>query len=110
MMREWGSLAHADRRDVRLHVLHGVVDRHPRRHRAARRVDVEIDVLVGIIGLEEEHLRDHEVRDLVLDVGGKEDDPLLEETGEDVERPLPAGRLLDHHRNQAHRTPPCHIQ
>ena len=35
-------------RDVGLHVLHGVVDRHPRIRRAARRVDVQRDVPLGI--------------------------------------------------------------
>jgi hypothetical protein len=105
-----GRLPHADRADVGLDVLHRVVDRHARRHRAARRVDVQRDVLVRVLGLEEEHLRDHEVRDLVLDIGRQEDDPLLEQTREDVERPLAAGRLLHHHWNQTHGTSPgCHV-
>ena len=39
---------------------------------------------------------------LVLDVGRQEDDPLLEQPGEDVERPLAARRLLDDHRDQCH--------
>ena len=55
--------AEADGRDVGLHVLHRVVDRHPRVGRAAGRVDVEPDVLVGILGLEEEELRGDQVRD-----------------------------------------------
>ena len=102
-------LAHADGGDGRLDVLHRVVDRHARGHRAARRVDVEVDVLVRVLRLQEQHLRDDEVGDLVLDVGRQEDDPLLEQPREDVERPLAAGRLLDHHRNQTHRTSPgCH--
>src|SRR5207249_7913821 len=57
---------------------------------------------------QEEHLRYHEVVQLIFYVGRQEDDPLLEEPGEDIERPLAAGRLLDHHRNQSHRTSPCH--
>src|SRR5215468_578913 len=104
-----GGLAHADGGDGRLHVLHGVIDGHARRHRPAGRVDVERDVLVRVLGLEEEHLGDDEVGDLVLDVRREEDDPLLEQTGKDVEGPLAAGRLLHHHWNQTHWTPPgCH--
>src|SRR5262249_59696102 len=38
------------------------------------------------------------------DVARQEDDALLEEAREDVERPLAAGRLLDDHRYQCHRT------
>src|SRR5213594_5151931 len=102
-------LPHADGGDGRLDVLHRVVDGDARRHRAAGGVDVELDVLVGILGLQEEHLGDDQVGDLVLDVGREEDDPLLEEPGEDVVRPLPARGLFDHHRNQSHPAPPCHL-
>ena len=38
--------------------LHRVVDRETRVHAAARRVDVERDVLVGILGLQVQQLRD----------------------------------------------------
>ena len=51
-------LAHADRRDVAVQVLHRVVDRQARRDRAAGRVDVEHDVLLGLFGVEEQQLRD----------------------------------------------------
>src|SRR5207249_7699724 len=72
----------------------------------ARRVDVEVDVLVRIVRLQVEHLGDHEIRQLVFDEGQQEDDALLEETREDVERPLAARSLLDDHRNQSHRGSP----
>src|SRR5918994_343064 len=41
------ACSHADRRDVALHVLHRVVDRELRRDVAARRVDVQLDVLAA---------------------------------------------------------------
>jgi ATP-dependent Clp protease protease subunit len=59
-----------------------------------------------ILGLEEEPLRDHQIRELVLDVGGQEDEALLVQTGINVERPFAARRLLDHHRNQGHQDSP----
>src|SRR5262245_24236123 len=92
--------ADADRLHVRLDELHRVVDREPRVHDAARRVDVDRDVLVGILRLEMEKLRDDEVRDLVVDLRAEEDDALVEQTRVDVERPLTARGLLDDHRDQ----------
>ena len=89
--------ADADRRHVRLDELHRVVDRQARVHRAAGRVDVERDVLVGILGLEVQQLRHDEVRDLVVDRRAEEDDPLAQETGVDVERALSARGLFDDH-------------
>ena len=64
-----GQQHRGDRRrlaDARgLHVgtdeLHGVVDGEAGGDRAARAVDVEQDVLVGILGLEEQHLGDGQV-------------------------------------------------
>jgi len=68
-----------------------VVDGHAGGDGAAGRVDVEVDVLVGVLRLEEEHLRDDEVGELVLDERRQEDDPFLEQTREDVEGALAAG-------------------
>ena len=49
-------------------------------------VDVDGDVLVRVIGLEVEELRDDEVRDLVVDRRAEKDDPLVEQTRIDVEQ------------------------
>jgi hypothetical protein len=46
-----------------------------------------------------EELCDHEVGDLVVDRSADEDDALIEQAREDVEGPLAAGGLLDHHRD-----------
>src|SRR3989441_13371223 len=67
-----------------------------------------VDVLVGVLGLEEQHLRDHQVREVVLDERRQKDDPLPQQSREDVECALTAGRLLHDHRNQCHRASPCH--
>ena len=91
---------------VRLHVgpdeLHRVVDRQPGRDRPARAVDVEQDVLVGVLGLEEQHLRDDQVGDRVVDRRADEDDAVLQQAREDVVGALAAVGLLDHHRHQLH--------
>ena len=92
--------ADADRLHVGLDELHRVVDRQARVDRAAGRVDVQRDVLLGVLGLQMQQLRDDEVRDLVVDGRAEEDDPLVEQAAVDVERALPAGGLLDDHRDQ----------
>src|SRR5207247_8120230 len=84
---------------VRLDELHGVVDGEAGVDVAARRVDVDRDVLVRILRLEMEKLRHDQVRDLVVDGRAEEDDPLVEQARVDVERALAARGLLDHHRN-----------
>ena len=87
---------------VGLDELHGVVDGQAGVHRAAGAVDVEADVLVGVVGLEVDELGDDEVGDLVVDRRAEEDDPLVEQARVDVEGALAAARLLDDHRNQWH--------
>src|SRR4029079_7771810 len=76
--------ADAQRRYVRLDELHRVVDRHSGRNRSARRVDVKIDVLVGILRLEEQHLRDDQIRRGVVDRTDQEHHALLQQPRIDV--------------------------
>ena len=71
-----GSLAEADRVDLRLDVLHGVVDGEQRVDIATRAVDVDVDVLVGILRLEEQQLGTDQVGDRVIDGRTQEDDVL----------------------------------
>ena len=85
----------ADGRHVGLDVLHHVVDRHARVGQASRRVDVEVDVPLGVLGLEEEHLRDDQVGHLVVDLLAEEDDPLAQQLRVDVEGPVAPVPLLD---------------
>jgi len=92
--------AHADGGDVGLDVLHHVVDGHAGVGHAPGRVDVEVDVPLVVLRLEEQHLRDDQVRHLVVDLLPQEDDPLAQERGVDVEGPVAAVALLDHGRDQ----------
>ena len=94
--------ADAHRRDVGLDELHRVVDREARVDAAAGRVDVDRDVLVGILALQVQQLGDDEVRDLVVDRRAEEDDPLVEQPRVDVELALAARGALDDHRDQRH--------
>ena len=94
----------AGRLDLRLDELHRVVDREAGVDLAAGRVDVDRDVLVRVVGLEVDQLRDDEVRDLVVDRRADEDDALAQQARVDVERALAARVLLDHHRDHRHRS------
>ncbi len=94
-------LPYAQGGNVGLDELHGVVDRESRRHHAARRIDVERDVLVGILGLQKQQLRDDQVGGYLVHRTDQENHALLEQARVDVVRALAAPALLDHHRYQA---------
>src|SRR5215469_7482013 len=65
-----------------------------------------MDGLLGILGLEEEQLRDHQVGDVVVDRAAQEDDALLQQARVDVVGALTARALLDHHRDEGHAVAP----
>ena len=60
-------------------ILHRVVNRQPRRDAAAGRVDVEMDVLFRIGHLQEQKLRDDDVRDHVIHRRADEKDAVNEQ-------------------------------
>ena len=95
-------LTDADRGYVILHILHGVVDRHARRDRSARRVNVELDIFLRILLRQKKHLRNHQIGDVVIDRGADEDDVIAQQSGVDVVRPLAAAGRLDDHGHQHH--------
>lgn len=73
-----------------------IVDRQASRDRAARGVDVEIDVFARVVGLQEEKLSDDEVGDFIGDRGTEEDNTVFEQAGENVIGPLGVtGRFKD---------------
>src|SRR5688500_4560190 len=98
-----GRLPHADRADVGLDELHRVVDRKAGRHCAARRVDVQVDVLVRVLGLEQHAMGDEEFRHVIRALADDEDHALLEQPRVDVVGALAAGGLFDHHRDHVQR-------
>ena len=95
-----GGLPETDGGDVRLDVLHRVVDGEEGVDVAPRRVDVEADVPVGVLGLQVQQLGADQVGDRVIDRRADEDDVLLEEAGVGVERTLAAAGLFDHRGNE----------
>jgi hypothetical protein len=73
------GLTDAHGADLGADILHGVMDRHARRHHAAGRVDVHRDVLLRIFRFEEQQLGRDERGHIVLDLPGHEDDPFTQQ-------------------------------
>ena len=59
----------------------------------------------GILALQVQQLRHHQVGHLIVDRRPQEDDPLVEQPRIDVELAVAAGRPLYDHRDQWHRFP-----
>ena len=68
------------------------------------RVDVEVDVLLRVLGLEEQQLGDDQVGDVVVDRRAEEDDAVLEQARVDVVGALAAAGLLDDDRDRGWRS------
>ena len=94
-----GGEAVADGHHVRGDLLHGVVDRQTSGDRTSRRVDVDLNVLLWILGFEEQHLRHQGIGNGVIHAGAEEDDPLPQQAGVDVEGAVAATGLF-HNRGQ----------
>ena len=70
-----------DRTYVRLDVAHGVVNGGESRERAARRVEVDLNIALSVHLLQTQQLSHHSIGDVVRDGGAEEDDAVLEELG-----------------------------
>ena len=88
------SHAHADGRHVALDVLHGIVDGHAVRHGAAGAVDIKLNILIRILGLQIQHLGHYQAGGGGVDLLAQENDPVIQQTGENVVGPLAAVGLL----------------
>ena len=97
-----GRLADAVRHDIVVDELHGVINREAGGDGAARRVDVELDVFFRVFAREKEHLRDDQVRDLIVDRRSKKDNVVAQQTGVNVVGAFAPARLLNHHRYKCH--------
>jgi hypothetical protein len=63
-------------------------------------VDVDVDVLVRVLGLQVDELRADQVGDGVVDRRAQEDDVLLEQAAVEVVGPLATVGLFDHSRDE----------
>src|SRR5579859_193000 len=95
--RDGGRLSDTGGYDVGFHKLHRVVDSETRGDRTAWRIDIELDVALGIFSLQEEHLSGGQVGDMIVNRCADKDDVLFEEAGVDVVSALAAAGLFNHH-------------
>ena len=95
-----GGHTDADGGHVTLDEIHGVVDGHTGGDGATGAIDIEGDVLVGILCLQEKKLSHNEGGGGVIDLIGQEDDAVVEQAGVDVVSALAAAGLLDHRGNE----------
>ena len=71
------------------------MDREARGHHASRRVDVHENILLRVLGLEEEKLGGDEAGHMILDRTRDEDDPLAQQPRINIEAALAPVGLLD---------------
>ena len=94
-----GRHTDARRPDLGLDEMHGVVDRQASIDLPTWAVDVHLDVVVWILLREVQQLRHDQVRDHIVDGRAQEDDAILQEQRKDVVAALSTIGLLDHHRD-----------
>ena len=85
-----GSDANRPRRHRRRDHVHRIINGQTGVDAAAGRVDVQLDVTLGVFVVEEEKLGDDQVCDLVIDGKAQEDDALLQQERVDVHGALAA--------------------
>ena len=90
-----GGHTDADGGNVGLDVVHRVQDSQTGIDLATGRIDVEGDILLGILALEVQKLRDDQVGSHRVDLLAQKDDAVVQETGVDVIAALTARGLLD---------------
>ena len=95
--RDRSGLAHTGGHYVRPDILHRIVNGHACGNRAARRIDIELDIAFRIFRFEKEQLGGHEVGDVVVDGRANKQDMVLEQPRINVIGALAPGGLLDHH-------------
>src|SRR5207249_2795395 len=80
--------------------LHRVVNGKAGGDIAAWRIDVDVDVLLRVFHLQEEQLRDHEIRYVIINRRSNENDAVFEQPRINVIAALATPSLLHHHRHQ----------
>ena len=89
-----GRHTDADGGYITLDVLHGIIDGHTIGDGAAGAVDIELNVLIRVLGLQVQQLGYHQAGGSGIDLLAQEDDAVVEQAGENVVGPLaPIGLL-----------------
>ena len=94
--------ADADGRHIAFDILHRVVDCHTGGDGTAGAVDIQMNILVGILPLQVDQLRHHQRRGRVVDLVTQHNDPVVQQPGKNIIAALAPAGLLDHIGHQTH--------
>jgi hypothetical protein len=94
---------------VALDVVHRIVNGETCRNGSAGAVDVEINILVGILSFKEKKLSYDERCGSIVDLVSKEDDSVVEKSGINVVGTFSSGSLFNNVRNECHNNSPLSI-
>ena len=97
-----GGPAHAHRADGRGDVTHGVVDGQTGGHGAAGRIDVQVDLLLRVLGFQEQELGADKGGHSVVHFAAQQDDAILEQTGINIVGTFGTARGFDDHGDEGH--------
>ena len=70
---------HTDGHNIGLDVLHGVIDGHARGDRSTRRVDVQVDITIGVFSSQQEELCADRICVVISHFAAKPNDALFEQ-------------------------------
>src|SRR3989344_979326 len=84
-----GGRAYANSADIGLYILHSVIDCKPRAHRPARRIYIELYILLRIFAFKKQKLRDNSVGKRVCYNIAQKYNSFFEKARVNIIRPLP---------------------
>ena len=93
---------HADGRNIRFNVLHGVINSHACTYTATGAIDVQMDIFVRIFRFQKEQLSNDNIRHVVIDGSGHKNYSVFEQTRVNVIGTFSAAGLFNDDRNVVH--------
>ena len=94
--------AHTDCGHITLDVLHGIIDRHARGDAAAGAVDIKLNILVRILGLQVQKLRHHQAGSGIIDFFRQENNAVIQQARKNIIAAFSPTGLLNNIGNQTH--------
>ena len=91
-----GSHADTDGGNIRLDILHGIINRKTCGYNAAGAVDIQVDIFLRVLRRKEQQLRHNKACRCIVDLLAKENNPVFQQAGINIIAALsPAGLFHD---------------
>lgn len=100
--RHAGTGSDTDGGNIRMDILHRIIDRKAGGHDAAGAVDVKMDIFRRVFGFQKEKLRNDDIGHMVFNLAVKEYDAVLQKAGINIIGALSASGLFDNNRYICH--------